>query len=558
MTKRNAAAIMDSLISALRAQFGNDIDVTPTGTARKILEAGLMLPLVETDASLDELHRQMFFESATSDNLDKIVEPIGFQRRPAKRASGVVNVALGGALSTPPEASPWIPAGGAVFVDTAGRKYENIADVNVDGTNALSIPVRAVDLGVSGNISANAIIDVQFTTTPVSQRWATNVVSFTNDAPFSGGRDRETDRLFRQRIRNSNASKPQSSLNGIITIVEELGDDVIATGIENDTDVGGTENKVFDSNGAGTQSEALSVGATSKIAMRVPAGLARRFIQHFNTKVTHGASAPTFKVSINKSETGLPGVIVYEHVMTSHYSPASGQVVGGSFHQGFYPDPALDLWVVFEITAGNATFDGDATGTLGDVKVWNGSAWVNSALRRLNLELIGGVPPHAFRLFISGGDANAIAEAIGTAKPAGIATDGLTVGTYTDNSGRPRSIYFDRPIITPVKMTITVTQTPAFEGTADALRDIIIEYVGGTDTKGVIHEGLLVNQKVVRNEIISRILEDANIVGLEDVTALTIGRKSGAEFTANLTPTDGEEFTVESPADIVVTINVAE
>lgn len=558
-TKRDSTTILSELIAALRAQFGNNVDVTPTGTMRKFLEAALMLPLAETEAALDELYRQMFFESATGDNLDKLVEPIGFRRAPAARATGTVNVTLNSAITSPPQPTPWLPAGSVIFVDTAGRKYENSADVLLNGTTSLAIPVRAADLGSSGNIEANAIVDAQ-PNAIVSSRWSTNVSTFTNSAAFTGGADEETDKQLRQRVRNSNAAKPGTSLDGVIASVEELKSaGVLAvTGIDNEEDVGGQQNKVFDSNGTGTASETIQAGGTyTKIAMKVPAGLARRFIQHFNAKVTH-IVAPTMNVLVTDEVSSAPGSIIAPNIIAHPYAPTNNVVTGGTFHDGFYPDAAKAHWVVFEVTVGSCTFDGDATGTVGDVKLWNGSAWVNSALRRLNMELIGGVPPHGFRVFVSGGNVNDIAKQIHKVKAAGIRSDGLTSGTVTDASGKTRTIYFDRPTLTPVTVAVEVTYKDTFGGDANTIKDIIIAYIGGTDTKNVIHQGLVVNKRVVRNEIISRILDDDEATGLHDVVTLTLGRKSGAQGTSNIVPTDGEEFIIEAVGDITVTLTPAE
>lgn len=558
--RRDATQMMADLIAAHRQQFGLKVNVTSTGTPRKFMEAAMLLGLVEVEATMEDIHRQMFFESATDENLDMRLDDVGHRRKAASRSVGNVIVTLNTAITSPPEPSPWLPEGSVVFLDTAGRRYVLTADVELNGTTTLTLPVQAQDLGAAGNIGIGSIVN-KVLDPSVSTRWAINVASFTNTTAFAGGANRETDKEWRDRVRSSRASVIHGGADGIELAVELVNGVVDASVTENEDDIAQQQNKVFDSNTTGTASETIGVGQTyTKIAQKVTI-TSRRFIQHFNAKVTHGGTAPEFRVRLETDASGSPSGVLVDQVFDKRgFAPTNGVVTGGSWPGGNYlTGLPVTAWLVYDAEVGLGTFDGDNAGGTNYVKRWNGSAWSNSTLvKNLNMEIIGGVPPHGFRVFASGGTDDDIAQAIWGAKSTGIKTDGLASGTALDRSGREKTIYFERPTLVAVTVTIVLTKTTEFTADANAVRDLIVEYIGGTDTNGNALKGLSVNQKLIRLEIASRILEDSNLVGVEDITTLTLARKPSAESAQNLTPADGEEFYIETVAtDINVTLNDA-
>ena len=529
---------------------------------RKLLEAALVLPMAEAEAVMDDIYRQIFFEDQTGDNLDKFLEAFGAIRKVARRATGDVNVTLNTALTTPPEVDPFFPSGSLTFLDTAGRKYELIEDISVNGTTSLVLPLRALELGGDGNIEIDSIVDVQFISSSISARWAANVASFTNDVAFIGGRDLQTDRLLRQEVRNARATRPHSGIDGLVEALRRHeADGVIAvSGFENETNIGQSQDKVFDSDTTGTASETIEAGGTyTKIAQKLTPS-ERRFIQHFGARVDYTVPTPEFRVRLETDNAGEPsGVLVASGFDKRGVGLDDDSFDTGTWDLGEYVETTSTIWLVWEVEVGSCTFDGDNAGGTNNVRRWDGAAWSASAVvKNLNMELIGGIPPSGFRLVIGGtATSTLIAQAIWDNKAAGARSDGLVSGTATDVSDRLQTMRWDEPDLTAVKATVVVTKTSEFDGDEDSIRDVIIEYIGGLDTGGNAHLGLNVNAKIVRNEIISRILEDANLKGLEDVTTLTIGRVSGSESASNLVPNDGEEFFVDDPADLSVTINEA-
>lgn len=694
-TKRGSEEILNDLIDALRAKFSTNVDVTPAGTFFKVLTAAVVLPMAEVEADMDDLYSQMFFDSATSINLDKMLEPFGFTRDPATRAEGEVIVSMDDGLTAPPEADPFFPNGSLTFADTAGKKYDQIADASlegkvfssvqtgtasetIDGTTTriaqkfilatdktvghfavkatgtitltasiqtdtagspsgtlahddleltgfipttgvltkghfgrsrklvagtywlvlertagsatfdggtgstadqvkkyagswalsatvenllcdiygdLIVSVRAQDFGSLLNIEEGGIVDVEFANSTVSSRWSTNVDEFHNDEEFAGGQDAETDRALRQRVRDSNSSRESASLDGLVEMALGIDGVTSVTGIENTTDTGGQEDKPFDSDETGVASTTVLDGAGDKIAQKMVL-TERRFVQHFNAKL-FADTALIATVRIETDSAGDPsGSLANDAFELTGFDFDGTNLSTGSFEDGAYLS-AGTYWLVFEWESGSGTFDGNTGGTADQVKGDTGGGWtLDATVENLNLEAVGGVPPHGFRLYIDGGETQEIGEAIWNRKAAGIQSDGTTQVTVEDLSGTNQLVYFERPAIVNVVISVTVTKTDEFTGDANTIRDILVDYIGGTNTQNEVKTGLGVREKLVRQEAMGRLMESDVIAGIEDVTLFRLGRKDDfptpGDLTAaevvNLTAALNEKFRIDDPA----------
>lgn len=550
-------ALMGRLLGAMRDQFGSDVDVTENSTIRKLMEAAVALPLVDVDNDLFDIYNQMFFETATGGNLDKLLEPFGFQRLPSQRSSGTINLTLENAEP----AGAWLSPGDVTFIDTNGRKYDLISSIAFNGTTSVEGTILCQELGTVGNIPGNSITKVAVNN-PASPTFNATVASFTNDLAIVGGKDAESDFLFRQRVRNLLASRETASVAGITTALLSTSGVTGATVTENSDLVGGQENKLYENTTGGTASTTVLDSTGDKIAQKITVAK-RRWVQHFSAKL----NADTDLVATVKLEgdaTGSPdGTALLSY---SGFDFDATNSTGGQWSDGVFLDPG-DYWLVFEWESGSGTFDGDTGGTADQVKGDTGGGWaLDTTVENLYASLIGGLPPKSFRAYVSGGLDDDVGQKIFETKAAGIYSDGSTASTVTDLSGNSHTLYFERPTLVPLVLDITVTKTAAFNGNEDSIRDVVIEYIGGTDSNSVTQIGLAVEEKAVRNEIISRILDDDNIAGLEDVITLRLGDRatyptpasltSGQE--SNLIPTIGQEYTIDDPAnDIRVTINEA-
>lgn len=698
-SKRTTSEILTDLIEAARAEFGSSVDVSPTGTIRKLLEAAVALPLAETQSELDLIYQNIYFDTAAGQNLDNLLEPFGFVREVAARAEGTVHINLKArvlgapgtlfssgslefkdsgnqrflliddvdipepilnsvatgtnselidatrtriaqkfsvvgsefvqawnastvtAAGTPTftvrvetdnvgipsgvlahanlQRTGWIPTSGTetsqvfvsgavldegdywlVFERTAGdARFDGgatgtanqvytyngtwavstlVENLNVEVIRGATALVRANDLGPEANVEANSINKVSFNTGSASTQWAVRVSSYTNLEEFEGGADEETDRVFRARVRSSFASLRSSSPDGIAVAVEELDGVRSVTVIENTTDQTTDIDISFSFDGTGVPSNTID-GTRTRIAQKFRL-TGRRYVQHFNADLATNTGL-TATVSIQADTAGSPSGTSLMSLTGFTFGGGTSETAG-TFTSGRYLEADTDYWLVFERTAGSGTFDGANTGTVDQVKSYNG-AWVVDLPDNINVSVIGGLPPHSFRVYPVGGRVDEIAQAIWDNRPAGILADGPDSGTATDRGGYDHLQYFERPLEVPVVLYVTATYGPSFAGNEDTIRDVLVAYIGGLDTTNDFQEGLKVSQKLVLEEAKSRILDDDEIVGLVDITVFRAGRKSQFATPAALTGTEivnliaasNEEFIVQT-ASTDITVNL--
>lgn len=170
--------------------------------------------------------------------------------------------------------------------------------------------------------------------------------------------------------------------------------------------------KQFDSNASGTSSNAIDASRT-KIAQRIViGGTVDVFVQAFGAKVTGSSGTPTYTVTLQTDSSGSPsGTNVHANLSKTGFIPTSGVFTTGVWEEGAWVEPGT-YWLVFERTAGTATFDGGLTGTADQVKSFSGS-WGLDIVENLNAELIlGGVAEIRAQSLGSAGNvgANSIAD----------------------------------------------------------------------------------------------------------------------------------------------------
>lgn len=139
----------------------------------------------------DWVARQAFPQTAEGEFLDRHAQLRGLERKPAAAAQGrVVFLALEEA-AVPRE----IPQGtvcmtaGLVRFETTGRAVLEAGALEAEA------PVRALEPGAAGNVSAGAILSMAVA--PMG------IASCTNREPCAGGTDRETDEALRRRVLDS-------------------------------------------------------------------------------------------------------------------------------------------------------------------------------------------------------------------------------------------------------------------------------------------------------------------------------------------------------------------
>lgn len=691
------------------------------------LRAFAALPLDEVEQAFVDMARVMFPSTAPGQMLDKHLDDyLGFSRLAARRATGEVDITLESALSDS-DFDPFLSAGSVIFIDTAGNRYDLTEDVTLGAsdTTSATAKIRAQETGGQGNVASGQITDVEFVTGTASTRWNNHVSSFTNSDALSGGRDEESDADYFRRFRESNAARPDSTLDGIPAALESADIGVTDADIIENSDLDATQDNTPFNHDEESGSTQTIDGTTTLIAQRVTMPR-RRFVQYVNAKLASDTDL-VVDVEFQGHDSGNnepDGSRINDRFDFDGWDFDGTNLTSLTFSKGAYIADAVTFWVVMERTGGSGTFAGgpiaqkvtnggfetystspgapdnwnkfatdetfevtkettnidagsnavkidtgadsapgadigieqsldlepgikyefkvqactdgssgevptmwvydvtndqvveEVTGTDGgtsyedltatlvpeedvvygirlgmrsedsstndvvyfdEASVTNvdvslkvssdgGSTWSTEGnVDALFMEVIGGVPQHNFRILAEGGADDDVGQVIYDHRPGGIEGDGSVSATVDTDEGTTTQ-WFDRILQVPVVFSVTVTTTDDFGGDEDTIRDIIVNYVGGKRTDGTEIGGLGVKDTLVRNEIISRLLEDDRITGTQDVTELLLERQENRSSpsalqsgdTSNLSPSSGEKLRVIDPStDIEVTLNDA-
>lgn len=192
----------------------------------------------------------------------------------------------------------------------------------------------------------------------------------------------------------------------------------------------------------------------------------------------------------------------------------------------------------------------------------DGSTWAaDNGIDDMNVEVIGGIPPKSGRAVVRAGSATNIAKTLILNRMPGNDLSGDTSGTATVD-GVEYTEWFRRPTAVPVVIDVAIETRPAYPGGDDPAKDVLVEYVGGTDSDDVFHEGEGLGGELVIKEAIGRLQDDNLLPGVKDTTTFRVARKSAvaspdlltSSHEVNLTATDLEYFEVTSPSvDIRIT-----
>jgi uncharacterized phage protein gp47/JayE len=97
--QRTEDDILDSLAAELRTEFGEDIDLTESSVFRTFAASLASLDATEVEPAIEEVHEAGFLDSASGQNLDRLVELLGVRRRDATHATGIIEFRHGSLVS---------------------------------------------------------------------------------------------------------------------------------------------------------------------------------------------------------------------------------------------------------------------------------------------------------------------------------------------------------------------------------------------------------------------------------------------------------------------------
>lgn len=568
-TRRPAQAIFNEAKEQLKIKLGNDRDVE-TSPESKIIEAGVALPLTEIEQDFVDALLNMTPTTAGEGMMERHLQDwVGFDRVQARRSEGSVKLTLKSALDSG-DHDPFFVVGDLIFVDTAGNLYDLHENVELSASPSSEVTAHLIAQvpGAAGNIGINGIVSpngVRFGSTAAQTRFNANVQSFTNEEEFTGGTNLEDPADYLARFAAAKVARGDSSIDGLIVALYEAQIGVTyADGIENREQQVGQEDTLAESTGTGTASQTIDATNT-KLAWAITT-TERRTPGFVRAKLASD-SALVCSVRVETDAAGSPsGVLAHPDLTIDEFDFDGTNSTIVAFDEKFqsYLPPGT-YHTVFTRVSGSGTFDGSTGGTA-HVKIYNGS-WANDAtVTEINAALIGGLPIGAYRMIIEGGTDADVGKVIHKKGPMGGIDDGKDFADVTHVGGGTIRRYFERPSSTGIVVSITVTKLPEFTGDADAIRDVIVRYVGGTLTDGTNARGLGQTEKLIRLHAISRVLRDDSTAGLENVTEFLLARESLRATpddllsgdTSDLVPAANERFKITDPAtQIKVVINEA-
>lgn len=140
-----------------------------------------------------------------------------------------------------------------------------------------------------------------------------------------------------------------------------------------------------------------------------------------------------------------------------------------------------------------------------------------------------GRPPHSFEAIVSGGEPEDIGLAILQTKAGGIRAYGRQTVTVKDAAGHDQTIGFSHAAAKNIFANITITKDAAFPVDGeDRIKQLIVEYIGGTDKEGIVHAGLSMGQDVILGRITSFVFSIPGIV-TASVKISTDGKNFGSD-----------------------------
>ena len=210
--------ILTDLTTTAQLQYGEDINVDETSPLGKFIRI-FASALDEMWQDIEGSYYTAFISTATGISLDRIATRVAMSRLLEQNATAVVEF-----TGTP---NYTIPLGFIVGTEN-DVQYFTVEDVHIDEYGQGITEVMCTKPGTKGNVlegKINVIVNPD-----------ENVISVTNVTDATGGRGKETDAEFRQRMIDSIGNTAGTTINGIEDSLRKLDDVKSVAIVENATD----------------------------------------------------------------------------------------------------------------------------------------------------------------------------------------------------------------------------------------------------------------------------------------------------------------------------------
>lgn len=547
--------ITSALESELRNEFGRDIDLTESSVFSTLASVWAKVLQSNQEQSLQDVYESAFLDTATGDDLDKVVSIIGIRRRPAIHATGVQKF-----LSNGPVGSDYTIQRGTTVQTPSDDpvEFETTEEVSlqyIDGfegdlssyvgdTTSASISSTHPHEG-SGELQLDATSGAHIYNEDVLLQEGTtfhfDVYAETDTVPTVTLGVQDSNNYYQVVFDTFNGEiRIEKIVSGSLDTTIDTVVTTIPTGAYFHAEVGWSSTgnltvDATDSSGntigtAGGEDTATDRWHDGYVGFKSGDATASKYFDEATT------SAVTANVRCVNG--GTRGNVGANSVDTMPSPPAGVSDTTNPYPIGDtdYNDTDGTVFVVGQeeetdselreraktsvAEGGDATHDALVSTLLNDVENVSSVTIYENKTNNDNTGT-GGLPEYSFEAVVFGGDSDDIANAIFkkkavTARDYGGANGtGVTRTVTAETNGQQFDIDFSRPNTVSIDMSMDIVVDDTYIGD-DALKDRIIEYVGGTLSDGTSPIGLEVGENV-NIDTVERITtaDDTGVVGFD-------------------------------------------
>jgi len=537
--KESEDSLQDAIEAQLQADFDEDIDLTDGSTFTILAELVSGVLNANQEASLQDVYESAFLDTATGSDLEKVVALIGLQRRPASHATGVQQF-LGpkATADTVIQNGTTVQTGGGdpiAFETTEVTSLQLVDDFEdnnltewggdtVDASVVSANPYRGND---SLKLDAVAGAHLYRTDTVLRRGSIIHQHAFarTNTIPVTTFFVQESDPTDYYQVSFDEANdevRLEVVTDGSVSSTLDTASVTINSGVYYEAEVdaqitGDIDVDIKDADGNFLVTLTGSDGTYDSGYLGAKSGdaNAEKNVDFYTTSaVSANARAVVGGGDGNVGSTAVTNLVSPIAGINSTrnrypYGDASyTDLSGDSYRAGNDEESDEELRERARAATtggGAATHDAITSALINDVQnVTSVSLFENKT--DVDNTGSGGLPPHSFEAVVFGGTDSDVAETIFdekavTARDYGGANGTLVTETVTsDVTGDTRQISFSRPTQVNVDVTMEIVVTDEYIGD-EALRDRVVDYIGGVMSDGSTERGLGVEEDVVLDKV---------------------------------------------------------
>lgn len=602
--KLTADEIQAALESELQTEFGNDIDLTQSSVFTTLSNVLATVLSDNQEQSLQDVYQSAFLDTATGNDLDRVVSIIGIKRRSAIHATGVEQFQANGPVTqdhtiqsgttvqtrgTDPVEFETTESVDLELVDSfeGANPISNysgdtgsasvVADSNApEGDNVLQLDATAGAVIYNDDIEFQQGSTLHAHVRPNASTIPTVVFGLDTLNPgdyYQIAVDEGLDEVRLERVSSGSVAATIDTLSsaGLTTgsfhelewdwsITDNIGITVYAPDGSELGTLGGVDGNYltgapgFKSGDANAAKE-FDFYTTSAVSANIRASSGGTVGNVGANSITATVSPPSGVDTVtNLYPTGTTQykdtndqefVIGQERETDDELRDRANQAVtggGDATHDAIVSELVNDTPGVTSVTVFQNKTDNDNTGT-------------------------GGLPPHSFEAVVFGGDDEEVAETIFEKKAVTARDYGGANGTAVSvtvtaaSNGQTRTIQFSRPTKVDVDMTLDLVIDDSYIGD-DNLRDEIVSYIGGTLSNGSETIGLGVGEDVRIDAIADIVVgSETGVLGLDQSVDGTPIETTPAKTTVNgleVIDVGGNEVAQSDATDASITLNTRE